>query len=839
MVVIRRVRAVNIRRLNINDLELERGFYIIKGRNEAGKSTLVEAILFALYGDYQVIADLRGNPRGGYAEAVNHRARRALIEVEFEVDGKRFRVSRELIKDQDSIKQVSARLVEISDGSEKLVATGVRPVNEQVQRLLRVSWKEMLATNIVAQKDLERIIHMGKGDREQIINLMMGLESYNKAIQNLEEIRREKKGEKDNLQKIFEEKSKRVQDLEKKVSSIPEWKTELSEIESKTPSLNDRERILKSALEYMVSLRQAIRRRKELEQQKKNIEDRIEMIQRRINEEEERIRKNSESVGRIQSSLPGLTESLEKVQKELASSEITYEEKLRLLSDLKSYNQYRDNEYRRLKQIEEELQGLEKDKERLEKTQKELEFFQRQKEQLEFEMSHLKLPVWSKLASSVSIIVSVSIFLLNPLLGSLLLLGGAFVLFLGFYQRSSRRQLLLQQLRNVEPEITSRMVVIQEIEKRKKRLEELEREKREVEKHIQELESEIKRLAGSESNKTIGQAIDSLEKELKALSDKVEELKRREGELRTRRELASKELQRLQEEIKESGLKLEELRKEKAGLEEQKEKIIASMESIVIPPLPQELVGKIEYVEVVAEELDPELVDVFYEKLNDEYIGVSREKARLEERAKELRKNIEEAEALKPQLEQLRAELDKLTNDIKSLEEDVKAVDKAIEAMREISRKRREIFAPSVENYMSEIIGYFTNGRYKAVRLQPETYDIEVFDSEAGRWLRRDIYSGGTNDQFLLALRIAFTLALLPSTKGSYPRFIVLDEPLGSSDVERREKIMEFFSSELSRFFDQIFLITHVDVEEPPGTTIIEIEEGKVTRMYKVGSAEA
>jgi len=150
----------------------------------------------------------------------------------------------------------------------------------------------------------------------------------------------------------------------------------------------------------------------------------------------------------------------------------------------------------------------------------------------------------------------------------------------------------------------------------------------------------------------------------------------------------------------------------------------------------------------------------------------------------------------------------------------------------------RESFAPSVEEYMSWAVSHFTGGRYKAVRLDPNTYDVEVYDAEAGSWLRRDIYSGGTNDQFLLALRIAFTLSLLPSAKGVYPRFLVLDEPLGSSDAERRNRIIEFLAGELTRFFDQLLIITHVDVEEPPGSRVIVLEDGRVSRFRVVGGDE-
>ncbi|MGC8836758.1 MAG: AAA family ATPase [Infirmifilum sp.] len=272
MVVIHSIKAVNFRRLNLTTpLSLGKGFYIIKGRNEAGKSTLIESILFGLYGDHQVIGDLRGNPRGGYNEVVNHKARRAQVEVEFEVDGKRYRVYRELVREGETIKQVNARLIEITQGTERVIASGTKQVNDEIQRLLRVSWREMLSTNIVAQKDLERIIQMGKSEREQIINLMMGLESYNKAIQALEETRSNKKYEKENLELKYSEKLQQAKLLEEKVNSIPNLMRELKEIEEKIPALGEEEAALKLALQYLAHLRQSLYKKKQLEEQKSRV----------------------------------------------------------------------------------------------------------------------------------------------------------------------------------------------------------------------------------------------------------------------------------------------------------------------------------------------------------------------------------------------------------------------------------------------------------------------------------------------------------------------------------------------------------------------------------------
>lgn len=119
----------------------------------------------------------------------------------------------------------------------------------------------------------------------------------------------------------------------------------------------------------------------------------------------------------------------------------------------------------------------------------------------------------------------------------------------------------------------------------------------------------------------------------------------------------------------------------------------------------------------------------------------------------------------------------------------------------------------------------------------PGVYIIFDFDNEpliigAARNLRRDILhrirndtirnfndidtyidkkllSGGTEDQILLALRVAFAMSLLPQSKGHYPKFLFLDESFSSSDSERRLEILNWLTDDLSSIFSQIIIISH------------------------------
>lgn len=152
-----------------------------------------------------------------------------------------------------------------------------------------------------------------------------------------------------------------------------------------------------------------------------------------------------------------------------------------------------------------------------------------------------------------------------------------------------------------------------------------------------------------------------------------------------------------------------------------------------------------------------------------------------------------------------------------------------------VSRARRRIvqkILPATMEYMRRILPQLTRDRYHDAELDPESYKIKVWDERAGQsgaWKEKNIFSGGTKDQFSLALRLAFALATLPQERGTSPGFIFLDEPLGSFDDERANALLYLLTEgEIGRAFDQIFLISHVPVQESKFTHRIRLESGTV-----------
>ncbi len=150
-----------------------------------------------------------------------------------------------------------------------------------------------------------------------------------------------------------------------------------------------------------------------------------------------------------------------------------------------------------------------------------------------------------------------------------------------------------------------------------------------------------------------------------------------------------------------------------------------------------------------------------------------------------------------------------------------------------VSLARRRIVQkvlPATMDYMRRILPTLTLDRYYDAQLDNESYKIQVWDERAGGMFKeKNIFSGGTKDQFSLALRLAFALATLPQERGTAPSFIFLDEPLGSFDQERADALIYLLTEgEIARAFDQIFLISHVHVDERLFTHRVVLENGRV-----------
>ena len=197
-------------------------------------------------------------------------------------------------------------------------------------------------------------------------------------------------------------------------------------------------------------------------------------------------------------------------------------------------------------------------------------------------------------------------------------------------------------------------------------------------------------------------------------------------------------------------------------------------------------------------------------------------------------------EAIEAQVSELRERLVRCDQDIRRTWEDlalpadyvVPGVTEANEAAREarlelqsrrcavqvLTQARRKMIAnvlPSTERNMCLLLPELTAGRYRHARLDQD-YRFQVWDERKRGDTEKKLLSGGTQDQFSLALRLGFAIAALPQEVGTRPGFLFLDEPLSSFDRDRTQALVNLLTrGTITSHFPQVFLISHSTLFDP------------------------
>ncbi len=157
--------------------------------------------------------------------------------------------------------------------------------------------------------------------------------------------------------------------------------------------------------------------------------------------------------------------------------------------------------------------------------------------------------------------------------------------------------------------------------------------------------------------------------------------------------------------------------------------------------------------------------------------------------------------------------------------------------LAETRRRVVERVLPETERNMKLLLPVLTAGRYHDARMT-EDYRISVWDVEARRYVAKNVFSGGTQDQFSLALRLAFAIASLPQELGTSPGFIFMDEPLSSFDDERAQALVELITrGELAQIFPQICVISHNRSFDPNAFPYVVHMEGGCVRYTNLQQA--
>lgn len=152
------------------------------------------------------------------------------------------------------------------------------------------------------------------------------------------------------------------------------------------------------------------------------------------------------------------------------------------------------------------------------------------------------------------------------------------------------------------------------------------------------------------------------------------------------------------------------------------------------------------------------------------------------------------------------------------------------QALPQIEQKANDLLDRLSDGRMT--IRFVTQTEYKNKKRDDlrETLDIQIRDSSGLR--NYEMYSGGEAFRVNFAIRLALS-EILAQRKGARLQTLVIDEGFGSQDVQGRQRLLEAINA-VKNDFAKIFVITHLDELKDAFPNRIEVEKTERGSSVKI-----
>ena len=186
--IIKRMEFKNVRSYKEANIEFPMGKTMFEGDIGSGKSTILMAIEFALFG--------LGSETGG--SLLSNKEKEGAVKLAFEMDGKEYEISRGLVRKGKGVQQTPGR-VRTPEGDLEL---SPRELKEKILEILtfneapdpKAQSRVYRYAVYTPQEEMKSILTMPSDDRLQILRRAFGVEDYRTATGNSELVAREIKG---------------------------------------------------------------------------------------------------------------------------------------------------------------------------------------------------------------------------------------------------------------------------------------------------------------------------------------------------------------------------------------------------------------------------------------------------------------------------------------------------------------------------------------------------------------------------------------------------------------------------------------------------------------------
>jgi len=223
-------------------LNFENGVTVFVGENGAGKSSIIDAITFALFGQHT-----RKSNKGLIKRGVNQ----GFAKIGFSINGKKFEAVRKI----DSKGTLSAKFSEIIGENRVEIAAGERKqfgesMTDEVEKIIGLDFEKLKIASIVQQGELNAIINAKPKEFKELLNAIVGIDKLDIASEAMKIVNKEFR-EKIRMKIGFDDTHIEIlsHDLEKNKKEIMKSKPEKIQLELRRKELQKEVDVLRQEIE--------------------------------------------------------------------------------------------------------------------------------------------------------------------------------------------------------------------------------------------------------------------------------------------------------------------------------------------------------------------------------------------------------------------------------------------------------------------------------------------------------------------------------------------------------------------------------------------------------------
>ncbi|KPK99284.1 MAG: hypothetical protein AMJ90_09485, partial [candidate division Zixibacteria bacterium SM23_73_2] len=239
---LRGIQLENYRRFESSQTDLPDGIVGIIGNNGVGKSTLVEALAWALYGN-----EAARTGKDEIKRIASKPSDLCRVILDFQIEGDNYRVVRQL-KGKSNTAYASVIV------NNKISARGTSVVTDFITKTLGMDYRAFITSFYAPQKELNILSDFQPYRRKELLAKMLGIENIDLALKNLRADKREIEirtdlmeqhlKDRESLTKERKEKEKKVESLEKEIeekkNNFDRQKDEFKEFEKEIKELKEK-----------------------------------------------------------------------------------------------------------------------------------------------------------------------------------------------------------------------------------------------------------------------------------------------------------------------------------------------------------------------------------------------------------------------------------------------------------------------------------------------------------------------------------------------------------------------------------------------------------------------